>query len=119
MQAAVTIYTLAVALVFTLAGMARVQDLHASDVVRQRLRLPVWLWRFVGVIELVGVLGLVVGVFAVPELAVAAAVGFVVLTVIAIVLHARAGDLRPGATAPAVMGGASALVAWLVSVHLT
>lgn len=118
-QIAVTLYTLAVAFVFTLAGMARVQGLPASDVVRQRLDLPVWLWRLVGAVELAGVLGLVVGVFAVPDLAVAAAVGFVVLAVLAIAAHARAGDLRPGAIAPVVMGAAAAVDAWLVASYVT
>ena len=55
------LFTLLLALVFVLAGMARVQGLSASDVVRVRLGLPLLLWRFVGVVELTGALGLVVG----------------------------------------------------------
>lgn len=114
MQVAVVLFSLFLAFVFVLAGMARVQGLSASDTVRERLGLPPALWRFVGVVELVGALGLVVGVFAVPDLAVAAAVGFVLLTACAVVVHFRAGDVRPGAVPPAVLGVLSALDAWLV-----
>ena len=115
MQVAVVVFSLVVALVFVLAGMAKVQGLPASDVVRQRLGLGVGLWRFAGVLELVGALGLVVGVFAVPELAVAAAVGLALQTTIAVVVHTRAGDLRPGGVAPLAMALASAVDAWLVT----
>jgi uncharacterized membrane protein YphA (DoxX/SURF4 family) len=113
-QVVVVLFTLFLALVFVLAGMARVQGLSASDAVRARLGLPLPLWRFVGVVELTGALGLVVGVIAVPELAVAAAVGFVLLMLAAVVVHVRADDLRPGAVPPAVLGLLSALDAWLV-----
>jgi uncharacterized membrane protein YphA (DoxX/SURF4 family) len=113
-QVAVVVFSLFVALIFVLAGMARLQGLPASDAVRERLGLPVALWRFVGVVELVGAAGLVVGVFAIPELAVAAAVGLALLTVCAVVVHVRAGDARPGAAAAVVMGVLSALDAWLV-----
>lgn len=118
MQVAVVLFTCLVAFVFVLAGMARLQGLHASDVVRERLGLPVGLWRFVGVVELTGALGLIVGVFAVPPLAVASAVGFVLLTVCAVGFHARAGDLRPGATAALVMAVLSGLDAWLVQTYV-
>lgn len=114
MQVVVVLFTLFLALVFVLAGMARVQGLSASEVVRQRLGVPLPLWRFVGVVELIGALGLVVGVIAVPELAVAAAVGFVLLTAAAVVVHVRAGDVRPGAVPPAVLAVLAGLDAWLV-----
>lgn len=118
MQVAVVLFTCLVAFIFVLAGMARLQGLHASDVVRERLGVSVALWRFVGVVELIGALGLVVGVFAVPQLAVAAAIGFVLLTVSAVGFHARAGDLRPGAIAAIVMAVVSALDAWLVQTYV-
>jgi uncharacterized membrane protein YphA (DoxX/SURF4 family) len=113
-QVAVVMLSLMIAFVFILAGMARIQGLAASDAVRARLGLSTGLWRLVGVVELVGALGLVVGVLAIPELAVAAAVGLVLMTVSAIVVHWRAGDLRPGAAPPAFMAVACALDAWLV-----
>ena len=114
MQVAVVLFTLFVSFVFILAGMARLQGLPASDSVRERLGLSTGLWRFVGAVELVGALGLVTGVLAVPELAVAAAVGFAVMMVGAVVVHARAGDLRPGAVPPGVLALVCVLDAWLV-----
>ncbi|HUW16158.1 MAG TPA: DoxX family protein [Actinomycetes bacterium] len=119
MQVAVVVFTLFVALVYILAGMAKLQGLPASDAVRQRLSLSPALWRFVGSVELVGALGLVVGAFAIPELAVGAAVGFAVMMVAAIVVHWLAGDLRPGAVPPAALAVLCVLDAWLVQIFVS
>jgi uncharacterized membrane protein YphA (DoxX/SURF4 family) len=119
MQVAVVVFTLFVALIYILAGMARLQGLPASDAVRERLGLSPALWRFAGSVELVGALGLVVGAFAIPELAVGAAVGFTVMMMAAIVVHWRAGDLRPGAVPPAALAVLCVLDAWLVQLFVS
>jgi uncharacterized membrane protein YphA (DoxX/SURF4 family) len=113
-QVLVVVFTLLLALVYVLAGMARLQRLPASDAVRQRLGLSLALWRFVGTVELVGALGLVVGVLAIPGLAVGAAVGLAVMMVAATMVHLRSGDLRPGGVPPALLAALCILDAWLV-----
>jgi uncharacterized membrane protein YphA (DoxX/SURF4 family) len=113
-QVLVVVFTLLLALIYVLAGMARLQRLPASDAVRERLGLSQALWRVAGSVELVGALGLVVGVLAIPGLAVAAAVGMALMMVAATVVHLRAGDLRPGGLPPIVLGVTCVLDAWLV-----
>jgi uncharacterized membrane protein YphA (DoxX/SURF4 family) len=112
-QVLVVLLALALALVFMIAGLAKVQRLAASDVVRERLSLPGGLWRGIGAVEVIGALGLAVGVVAIPELAVAACIGFFLLSVGAVVAHLRAGD-RVGAVPPTILGVTAVVVALLV-----
>lgn len=114
MQTAVTIGTIFYALVFVVAGMARLQRLPAAETLRTRLGVSETMWRSAGGLELLGSAAVVVGVFAIPSLAVSAAVGLAVLCVAAIVVHGRAGDLWPGAAPAAFMAAMSLVDAALV-----
>jgi uncharacterized membrane protein YphA (DoxX/SURF4 family) len=107
------VLSLLLGLVFIVVGMAHLQGLASSLAVRDRLRVPPRLWRAIGVTELVASAALVVGVFAIPALAVAAVAGLALLMAGAAVSHLRVSDV-PGAV-PAVVLCALCLVdVWLI-----
>jgi uncharacterized membrane protein YphA (DoxX/SURF4 family) len=71
---AVIVVSLLLAMALILMGLAKVQTLPASDEIRRRLAIPPPIWRAMGITELLAAAGLVLGAFAIPEVALAAAV---------------------------------------------
>jgi len=107
------VLSLLLGLAFIVVGLAQLQGLASSTAVRDRLQVPPRLWGAIGVAELVAAAGLVVGVFAIPGLAVAALVGLAVLTAAAAVSHLRVSDL-PGAVPAVVLCALCLLDVWLI-----
>jgi hypothetical protein len=99
---------------FVMIGLAKVQQLPASTAVRDRVGVAHGLWRTLGVVELVAAAALVVGVIALPALALTALVGLALLTGAAVVAHLRVSD-RPGAVPAAVLMVTCLVDLWLVA----
>jgi uncharacterized membrane protein YphA (DoxX/SURF4 family) len=114
-SAVATVLSLLIALVFVLAGMARLQGLAPAESVRARLGLAPGLWRAVGAAELLAAAGLILGTFAAPLLALAALAGLLVLMAGAVVAHVRAGDVPRGVVPPVALGLALVVDVWLVA----
>jgi uncharacterized membrane protein YphA (DoxX/SURF4 family) len=91
MSAAVITLTALLALIFTAAGSQKLLLRRAIVANLRRLGAGTGLARTLGVLELLGVLGLLVGL-RYPVAGIAAAVGFVLLMAGAISYHARVGD---------------------------
>jgi uncharacterized membrane protein YphA (DoxX/SURF4 family) len=84
------------ALAFLASGGSKLASVPTQEETRARLGVSPRPWRWVGVAEVAGAAGLVVGL-AVPAIAVAAAVGFVVLMVGAAATHVRAHEAHMAA----------------------
>lgn len=95
------------------AKVAAVADMRRRA---EHLGFSVQAYRLIGSLELAGVAGLVAGL-AVPALAVAAAVGLLLMMLGAVITHLRAGD-RVKETLPAIVVGA-VVTAQLVSTVVT
>jgi uncharacterized membrane protein YphA (DoxX/SURF4 family) len=91
MSAAVITLTALLALVFAAAGSQKLLRRRAIIANLRRLGAGTGLARTLGVLELLGVLGLLVGLWY-PLVGTAAAAGFVLLMAGAITYHASAGD---------------------------
>lgn len=91
MSAAVITLTVLLALVFAAAGSQKLLLRRAIVANLRRLGAGTGLARTLGVLELLGVLGLLVGAWY-PLAGAAAAAGFVLLMAGAVAYHARAGD---------------------------
>jgi hypothetical protein len=95
------------------AKVAAVPDMRRRA---DHLGFSVTAYRLIGSLELAGVAGLIVGL-AIPALAMAAAVGLLLMMVGAVISHLRAGDRVKGAL-PAIVVGfivAAQLVSTVVS----
>ncbi len=81
--------------------------------------IPMWLVRVIGTLEILGVIGLVVPPLtnAVPALALAAAIGFVVLQILATGLHLSRGEAKDIGL-NLVLLVLAAVEAWLATVWL-
>jgi DoxX-like family len=79
---------------------------------------PMWLVRAIGVIEVSGVAGLTVApaTGVVPRLAIVAAIGFVVLQMLAAGLHLSRGEGVKGIGLNAVLIGLAGVEIWLATV---
>lgn len=91
MSAAITTITVLLGLLFVAAGLQKLLLRRAIVANLRRLGAGTELARTLGSLELLGVLGLVVGLWF-PLAGLAAATGFVLLMAGAIAYHARAGD---------------------------
>jgi len=89
---------------FMLLGIAKVSGLPASLAVRDHLGVGPSLWTVIGVLEVLGAFGVVVGAFAAPELGVVAAGGLAALSVGAVVSHLRRHDTVAAVAPPVVLG---------------
>ena len=67
------------------------------------LGYPIPVWRVIGWLELLGALGLIVGLFY-PPIGVAAAIGLTVLMVGAVISHLRVKDALAKSATPLVLG---------------
>ena len=96
------IVTALLAALFGFASLIKVVGLRQSLAIRDHLGVKPGQWRLVGLLELAGVAGVLVGLFW-PPIGIAAAVGLALLVLGAIVFHVRASD-SVADTAPAVIG---------------
>ena len=94
-----------VALIFGGAGLAKVTNRPQTVEARTHLGMPAALWRVVGILEVLGAVGVVVGLHQdLPVIGVLAAAGLVGMTIGATFYHQRAGDSIPQ-WLPAVVAG--------------
>jgi hypothetical protein len=96
------IVTALLAALFGFAGLIKIAGLRQSLAIRDHLGVKPVQWRLIGLLELAGVTGVLVGL-AWPPIGVAAAIGLALLVLGAIVFHVRASD-SVADTAPAVIG---------------
>ena len=102
MDTARVIVTLLLAALFTFAASIKLLGVARSLAIRDHLGVSPMQWRAIGVLELAGVAGALVGLLWAP-IGIAAAIGLALLSIGAIAFHLRASD---GAVdmAPAVIG---------------
>jgi hypothetical protein len=96
------IVTSLLAALFGFAGLIKLVGLRQSLAIRDHLGVKPVQWRLIGLLELAGVAGVLVGLVW-PPIGVAAAIGLALLVLGAIVFHVRASDSVPD-MAPAVIG---------------
>ena len=109
------IVTALLAALFGFASLIKVVGLRQSLAIRDHLGVKPVQWRLIGLLELAGVAGVLVGLVW-PPIGVAAAIGLALLVLGAIVFHVRASD-SVADTAPAVIGlGLAVATATLQSV---
>ena len=108
------VVTALLAALFGFSGLIKVVGLRQSLAIRDHLGVQPAQWRVIGLIELAGVAGVLVGL-AWPPIGVAAAIGLALLVLGAIVFHVRAFD-SVADTVPAVVGlglaAATAILQW-------
>jgi hypothetical protein len=96
------IVTALLAALFGFASLIKVVGLRQSLAIRDHLGVKPVQWRLIGLLELAGIAGVLVGLVW-PPIGVAAAIGLALLVLGAIVFHVRASD-SVADTAPAVIG---------------
>jgi hypothetical protein len=96
------VVTALLAALFGFAGLIKVVGLRQSLAIRDHLGVQPARWRVIGLLELSGVAGVLVGLLWAP-IGVAAAIGLALLVLGAIVFHVRASDSAAD-TVPAVIG---------------
>ena len=102
MMTAKVIVTALLAALFGFASLIKIAGLRQSLAIRDHLGVKPVQWRLIGLLELAGVAGVLVGLVW-PPIGVAAAIGLALLVLGAIVFHVRASD-SVADTAPAVIG---------------
>jgi DoxX-like family len=96
------IVTSLLAALFGFAALIKLVGLRQSLAIRDHLGVKPVQWRLIGLLELAGVAGVLVGLVW-PPIGVAAAIGLALLVLGAIVFHVRASD-SVADMAPAVIG---------------
>lgn len=104
-----TAISIVLALLFAATAAGKLTGHTASLAMRDHLNVPAVRWQQIGVLELAGAAGVLIGL-ALSPLGIAAAAGLVLLSLGAIATHVRAGD-KPVAAAPAVLALAIAVAA--------
>ncbi|MCV7298728.1 DoxX family protein [Mycobacterium barrassiae] len=107
MDIATVIVTALLAVLFTFSASIKLLGVSRSLAIRDHLGVKPLHWRLIGVCELAGVVGVLIGLMWAP-IGIAAAIGLALLAVGATAFHLRAGD-GVGDTAPAVIGIALAI----------
>jgi hypothetical protein len=102
MPIATVIVTCCLAALFAFSSSIKLLGVARSLTIRDHLGISPMLWRLIGVLELAGVVGVLVGLRW-PPLGIAAAAGLALLSVGAVVSHVRASDSL-AETVPAVLG---------------
>ena len=108
MDTATVVATILVAALFTFSSSIKLLGVSQSLAIRDHLGVKPLQWRLIGVCELAGVAGVLVGLMWAP-IGIAAAIGLALLSIGAIAFHLRASDSAKD-TAPAVIGFALAIV---------
>jgi uncharacterized membrane protein YphA (DoxX/SURF4 family) len=114
MNTATAIATSLLAVLFLSAGAPKLAGAAQSLEMRDHLGVPARFWRLIGVLEIAGAAGALLGL-AVRALGVAATGGLVLLSLGAIATHIRAGD-APAKAAPAGLALALAAAALALQV---
>jgi len=109
MDTATVIVTILLAALFTFSASIKLLGVRQSLAIRDHLGVKPLQWRLIGVCELAGVAGVLVGLWWAP-IGIAAAIGLALLTVGAIAYHVRKSD-TVAELAPAVIGVLLALTA--------
>ena len=109
MDTATVIVTILLAALFTFAASIKLLGVPQSLAIRDHLGVKPVQWRLIGVCELAGVAGALVGLMWAP-IGIAAAIGLALLSIGAIAFHLRASDSAKD-MAPAVIGLALAVTA--------
>jgi hypothetical protein len=106
---ATVVVTILLAALFAFAASIKLLGVRQSLAIRDHLGVSPMQWRAIGVLELAGVAGVLIGLLWAP-MGIAAAIGLALLSVGAVAFHLRASD---GAKdmAPAVIGLALAAAA--------
>jgi DoxX-like family len=107
MDTATVVVTILVAALFTFSASIKLLGVAKSLEIRDHLGVRPLQWRLIGVCELAGVAGVLVGLMWAP-IGIAAAIGLALLTIGAIAYHVRKSDTVAD-LAPAVIGVALAL----------
>lgn len=109
MDTATVVVTILLAALFAFAASIKLLGVRQSLAIRDHLGVSPMQWRAIGVLELAGVAGVLIGLLWAP-MGIAAAIGLALLSVGAVAFHLRASD---GAKdmAPAVIGLALAAAA--------
>ena len=107
MDTATVIVTLLLAALFTFAASIKLLGVSQSLAIRDHLGVKPVQWRLIGVCELAGAAGALVGLMWAP-IGIAAAIGLALLSIGAIAFHLRASD-SVADTASAVIGLALAV----------
>jgi hypothetical protein len=102
MMLAKVVVTALLAALFVFASLIKLLGVQQSLAIRDHLGVKPVQWRVIGLLELAGVAGVLVGL-AWPPIGVAAAIGLALLSLGAIVFHGRASDSARD-TAPAAIG---------------
>jgi DoxX-like family len=104
---ATVIVTLLLAALFTFAASIKLLGVSQSLAIRDHLGVMPVHWRLIGILELAGVAGVLVGL-AWPPIGIAAAIGLALLSIGAIAFHIKASD-NVVDMGPAVIGIAMAV----------
>ena len=107
MVVATVIVTVLLAALFTFSSSIKLLSVRQSIAIRDHLGVTPTQWRLIGMLELAGVIGVLVGLTW-PPIGVAAAIGLALLSIGAVVSHVRASD-GTTETAPAAIGIALAV----------
>lgn len=102
LMTAEVIVTALLAALFSFSSLIKLFGVRQSLAIRDHLGVKPVQWRLIGLLELAGVAGVLVGLVW-PPIGVAAAIGLALLVLGAIVFHVRASD-SVADTAPAVIG---------------
>ena len=101
--------SIVLALLFAATAAGKLTGHATSLAMRDHFAIPAVRWRQIGLLELAGAAGVLIGL-ALRPLGIAAAGGLALLSLGAIATHVRAGD-KPVAAAPAVLALALAMAA--------
>jgi hypothetical protein len=115
MVLATVIVTVLLAILFTFSSSIKLLGAPQSLAIRDHLGVTPVLWRVIGLLELAGVVGVLVGLAWMP-IGVAAAIGLALLSVGAVAFHIRASDGFAKA-APAVIAILLALATAILQFH--
>jgi hypothetical protein len=99
MSIATVLFSVVLALLFLATAAGKLTGHAASVAIRDHLVVPALRWQQIGLLEVAGAVGVLIGL-ALRPLGIAAAAGLVLLSLGAIATHVRAGD-KPAAALPA------------------
>lgn len=102
MTTATTIVTIVLAALFLFAGGGKLAGVKQQEEAREHFGIAASRWRLIGVLELAGAVGVLVGLFALRAIGLVAAAGLVLTGIGALATHVRAGD-APKEAVPAVL----------------
>ena len=109
MAMATVIVTILLVVLFGFASSIKLLGVRQSLAIRDQLGISATNWRVIGLLELAGVIGVLVGLWW-PPIGIAAATGLALLSLGAVISHVRASD-GAAQSVPAAIGLALAIAA--------